>query len=407
MKIHMLTAGMLLTLGLPVHASQQLSWAGWLMQSVEQHPTMQAYNHLQTSSELSALGMAKPLYNPSLNTSIEQEGSDTNFQIGLSSDIDWWDMKATRTELGNLSAQQARVDKTIITNDLLADIMTAQVQTALGEEAYELAKLQVEQDLKVLQLTRDQLSAGEVNRTEVAMAKAVVGQGMVLENERLSEWLGAQQSLRELAGERAQSYTIDHAFWGSSIASTAGVDVIKLPEVQRSRLNWLEAKQEADRQVQANKPVPNLGVGVGKQAGESIISLNVSVPIQWRNDYREVNEAAREAALASEQQLHAKMLSAQEKLRSLRLQFRQTQQRYEQWRDLHENYLSEEITVLQNRYAQGDLSMADYQWQVQQLRAGMQAGLTLKQNYQITFIAYLHTTGRLAAYVLSLNLQEQ
>ncbi|MGY8897517.1 MAG: TolC family protein [Paraglaciecola sp.] len=194
---------------------------------------------------------------------------------------------------------------------------------------------------------------------------------------------------------------------GSSIASTAGVDVIKLPEVQRSRLNWLEAKQEADRQVQANKPVPNLGVGVGKQAGESIISLNVSVPIQWRNDYREVNEAAREAALASEQQLHAKMLSAQEKLRSLRLQFRQTQQRYEQWRDLHENYLSEEITVLQNRYAQGDLSMADYQWQVQQLRAGMQAGLTLKQNYQITFIAYLHATGRLAAYVLSLNLQEQ
>ena len=407
MKHRFLGAGLLLALSTSLCAAESTSWSKWAMQTVRQHPTMQAYTHQMTASEYSAAAMARPLYNPSFDSSLEREGDETNFQVGLSSDIDWWDVKQSRTGLGDLMAQQGRLGVTIITNDLLAELMRAQVQAEMSEQAYEIARLQVRQDLQLLELTRAQLDAGEVSHTEVAMAKAVVGQGMVSENERMQDWLDARQALRALAGEQAMYHPVSEAFWQQAMPGNTPIEVARLPALQQARINWLSAQADADIQLKSNKPVPNIGVGVGRQAGESLVSLNVSLPLQWRNDYSEVNDAAREAALASEQEMHALMRSTKETLDNAALRLNQTKERFLQWQALHEDDLANEVKVLQSRYAQGDLSLSDYQWQVQQLRDGMQAGLTLKGNFQLARIEYLHITARLANHISSLNSQEQ
>ena len=124
-------------------------------------------------------------------------------------------------------------------------------------------------------------------------------------------------------------------------------------------------------------------------------------------DRSEVALAARELALASEERLHAQMRDTREAVRNLAEQLQQTRLRFEQWQALHDNEMTEQVEVLQQRYAQGDLSLADYQWQVQQLRDGMQAGLTLQKNYQQTYVAYLHITAALADVVSSLISREQ
>ena len=286
MKQRTCCAVLLAVLTLPSLASEQ-PWAQWLITTVERHPVMRAYHYDTRAGEYNAAAMAKPIFNPSLDTSVEKEGDETNFQIGLSSNIDWWDVRAAQTELGRLHAEQSTLAVTIATNDLLAQILNAQISVELGRQAYELARMQVEQDLRLLTLTEQQLAAGEINETELAMAKSVVAQGMVAENEQLGEWLNAQKLLRTLAGDQAENVVIDNAFWLGKVAVPTPEQLLALPIVKQARLAWLASTATADQQQVANKPVPTIGFGVGRQAGESLVSLNVSVPIQFRNDYSE------------------------------------------------------------------------------------------------------------------------
>ena len=230
---------------------------------------------------------------------------------------------------------------------------------------------------------------------------------MVAENERLSAWLSAQKTLRTLAGEQAADVTVNQAFFQAQLRAPAPQQLLALPAVKQARLEWLAATASANQQQTANKPVPNVGFGVGRQAGESLLSVNVSVPIQFRNNFNEVALAARELALASEERLHAQLRETREAVRNLAEQLQQTRLRFEQWQALHDNEMTEQVGVLQQRYAQGDLSLADYQWQVQQLRNGMLAGLMLQKNYQQTYVAYLHITAGLADVVSSLISSEQ
>ncbi|PRO74637.1 hypothetical protein C6Y40_05125 [Alteromonas alba] len=406
MKLQLCGAALMTALSFPVLAGEQ-PWANWLMSTVERHPIMQAYQYETSAAKYQAQALNKPIYNPSLDTSVEREGSETNFQIGMSSDIDWWNVREAQSEVGRLQAEQRALTVQIATNDLLAQILNAQIDVQLGQQGYELARLQVEQDLRLLRLTEQQLAAGEVNRTELAMAKSVVAQGMVAENERLSAWLSAQKTLRTLAGEKAADVPVNKEFFQAQPQVPAPQQLLALPGVKQARLEWLAATASAEQQQMANKPVPNVGFGVGRQAGESLFSVSVSVPVQFRNDFSEVALATRELALASEERLHARMRDTREAVRNLAEQLQQTRLRFEQWQALHDNEMTEQVEVLQQRYAQGDLSLADYQWQVQQLRDGMQAGLTLQQNYQQTYVAYLHITAALADVVSSLISPEQ
>lgn len=406
MKSNIFGAALFIALSLPLQAQEQ-SWARWLMTTVEQHPVMQAYQHELSASDYAAAAAAKPLFNPSLETSIEREGDTNNYQVGLSTDIDWWNVQDSQSRVGELFRQQSVLAVTIATNDLLAKIVTAQTNVALGQQAFELARMQVEQDLALLALTEQQLAAGEISNTELAMAKSLVAQGMVTESERLTDWLTARQTLRALAGERAEKMSINGAFWESGLTELTAAQVMDLPVVRQARLEWLTASAQAQQQQTAAKPVPNIGVGVGRQAGESLLSVNLSMPIQWRNNYSEVVNAASERALASEQRFKAQLLNNREAVRNLAERVQQSRQRLVQWQSLHDNEMTEQIAVLQHRYAQGDLSLVDYQWQVQQLRSGKQAELTLQRNFQLTYIAYLQVTAQLAQQVSSFISSEQ
>ena len=405
MQSRILSAVILTALSLPLQATEQ-SWATWLMNTVERHPVMQAYDYEQRAAQFSAAAAAKPLYNPSLDTTLEREGNETNFQVGVSSEIDWWNVSGKLTEAGRLQAEQSRLQVSVATNDLLAEILTAQVAAQVGRQAYQLAQLQVEQDLTLLKLTEEQLAAGEVNRTELAMAKAVVAQGMVAENERLSQWLAARKTLRALAGEQADETVINKAFWQRELVVPASQQLLTLPWIKQARIDWLMAVAQADAQQAATKPVPSLGLGVGRQAGESLVALNLSVPLQWRNDFSEGVSASRELALASEQRLQARLIDTREAVANLAERLQQIRRRYQQWQQLHDNEIAEQVAVLQHRYAQGDLALSDYQWQVQQLRDGLQAGLTLQSQFQLTYIAFLHITATLVQQVSSLSSEQ-
>lgn len=397
----------IVTLAVLAIASQSVharidNWAQWLLMTAEQHPSIQAVKHDLSAAGFNASALSMPLYNPSLDTSVEREGDEVNFQVGLSTSIDWHNVRSAQSALGKLQQQQSELAYRIATNDVLTQIVTAQINVLFARESYDLAKLHVEQNLQLLALARKQLDAGEVSYTDLAIAKSVVAQGIVVENEHLNAWLDAQQKVSALVDGDVSHYAISPAFWRAEINLPSAEQLMLLPVIQQLRLDWLIAAQAADVQRVANKPVPNIGLGLGQMAGEPLMSVNVSVPLQWRNDYGNASQAALERALASEQRLKAALLTTRESVAMRVKQLRQTQLRYEQWQRLHGNEMSVQLTVLRQRYEQGDLALADYQEQVQDLWAGMQAALTIEQNYRLAYIAYLHTNAALAAHVSSL-----
>lgn len=175
-----------------------------------------------------------------------------------------------------------------------------------------------------------------------------------------------------------------------------------LPQSQVARFSWLVAKQQAANERQGNKPVPVIGLGAGKQAGEGLVSLNVSVPLQWRNDFSDANAAANEQALSAEL-MFKNTLQAQKSAVSLAYRNAlQHRQRFQRWQQLSAGQLDQQFSVLQSRYAQGDLSMADYQNQITQLRQGKRAALALETAFKESHLTWLQVTATLPSLLTAM-----
>ena len=383
-------------------ANESADWASMTLGTINENPQLQAQQRAVSANRYGRKAASRPLFNPELQTSLEREGEETNYQIGLSSQIDWWDVKQTRTDVAEAQFSLAEAELSALTNQLLARLVDAQLNGYLARKALALASEQVSRDYAMLSLSERQLAAGEIAQTDVAIAKAILADSLVWEGEASFAVLQAEQTLEQLGAGDMGFPAIPDAVWQDEPALLPVSDIMALPQSQVARFSWLVAKQQAANERQGNKPVPVIGLGAGKQAGEGLVSLNVSVPLQWRNDFSDANAAANEQALSAEL-MFKNTLQAQQSAVSLAYRNAlQHRQRFQRWQQLSAGQLDQQFSVLQSRYAQGDLSMAAYQNQITQLRQGKRAALALEAAFKESHLTWLQVTATLPSLLTAM-----
>ena len=398
MKKYISIFALIVGAGLPVSAAQH-NWAQRVLTSVNAHPVISEATHELESSKYFSQAMAQPIFNPELEVSVEQEGSVTNYQLGISSQLDWWDTSTMLGELGRIEYTVAELDLALIRNELLAEFITAQLEVKIADQALVLASEQVELSLAMLSLAVRQLNAGQANDADVADAKASLANAMVEEIEVQNAAIEAHQVLANMRANNADVDLIPADFWQP-------VPIIRSPEslpaVKQAHLLWLASKQQAQVARYENKSTPSVGIGAGKQDGENIITLNVSMPLQIRNNYADANNGFAAQSMAAEMAMKNVMLSAKNELNATEEKLVQTRKRYQQWKAISNNDFDKQIDTLRGRYTSGDLSMSAYQNQIQQLHEGKRAELALEAAFKQTHIDYLRATAQLPALLNTL-----
>lgn len=375
--------------------SAETNWAAWLLQSINNNAHIQAQQFATQAGSHYASSMAKPIFNPALETEIEQEGDAFNYRIGLASDIDWWDQQGIRTTLGKhrYAIQQFTLQQTL--SEVLSAVIYAQVSLALSEKNYLLATAQVEQDMTLLHLVKAEVAAGEASLTDVAVLNAIMGENIVAENEALAAYLNAQQELDTLLGRHQSIPPISQQFWQTAITMLNNQQIQQLPKLQIAYFEWQQAQQAVKLQLATSKPSPSVAMNIGQQDGTATVAMSVSVPLTFRNNYRDDADEMRQLALAAEQTFRANLQQTQHSLQQQVHQLNALQKRYTLWLSVSGDGFMTQSDTLNNRFASGDLGIADYQGLIQQLRSGMQASIAIEHTFKRSYINYLTTSGQL------------
>ena len=398
MKKYISIFALIVGAGLPVSAAQQ-NWAQRVLTSVNAHPVVNEATLELKSSKYFSQAMAQPLFNPELEASVEQEGSVTNYQVGIASQLDWWDTSSMLGELGRIEYAVAELNLQLMRNELLAEFIMALVDVKIADQALQLASEQVELDLAMLSLATRQLDAGQANDADVANAKASLVNSMVQEIELQNAAIEAHQVLANMRVNGDELQRIPADFWQSVSRVTSSTS---LPAVKQAHLLWLASKQQAQVAQYENKSTPSVGIGVGKQDGENIVTLNVSMPLQIRNNYADANNGYATQSLAAEVAMQNVMQSTNNELSASEQKLTQIRKRYQQWIALSKNDFDQQIETLRGRYTSGDLSMSAYQEQIQQLHEGKRAELELELAFKRAHIDYLRVTAQLPAVLNAL-----
>ncbi|TPV58987.1 TolC family protein [Aestuariibacter sp. GS-14] len=395
----------LLTLSTGAYA-QAKNWAGWLLQTVDTHPSILALKHDARASGYQAAAFNKPLYNPSLDTSLEREGSEINYQIGLSSQLDWHDVQSSQIQAGNFLAEQSQLALEIARSDLLSESLKAQISLTYAERQYEIATKRVNQSIELLNIIGKKVETGEVPEITLAFTKAATAEAMVAESEWLTSWQQAKQDVVTVLGRTGLDTPISDNVWTPTLSLLSPGQVQQLPSLRYAHLSWLIATNEVDVQRTSNKPVPTVGFGVGRQAGEPLLSLSMSVPLNIRNDFIDVTEVAKQRALASEQQLQAEVIAVREAISSTYQQLQLLGERYRIWEQIDSSDFTVQAQVLVDRFSAGDLPFTEFHAQLNELLSGQQAALTLTYQYQLAYINYLHQSAGLVSHISALADEE-
>lgn len=398
-------AACLLTLSTGAYA-QAKNWAGWLLQTVDTHPSILALEHDAKANGYQATAFTKPLYNPSLDTSLEREGSEINYQIGLSSQLDWHDVQSSQIQAGNFLAEQSQLALEIARSDLLSESLKAQISLTYAERQYEIATKRVNQSIELLDIIGKKVETGEVPEITLAFTKAAIAEAMVAESEWLTSWQQAKQDVVTVLGRMGLDTPISDKVWTPTLSLLSPGQIQQLPSLRYAHLSWLIATNEVDVQRTSNKPVPTVGFGVGRQAGEPLLSLSMSVPLNIRNDFNDVTEVAKQRALASEQQLQAEVIAVREAISSTYQQLQLLGERYRIWEQIDSSDFTVQAKVLADRFSAGDLPFTDFHAQLNELLSGQQAALTLTYQYQLAYINYLHQSAGLVAHINALADEE-
>lgn len=380
--------------------AQGQHWRKTLIAQISQHPTLVAQRQIMASKYSQANGLRQALYNPELASSVEKEGDFTNYSLAINQTFDWWDKANVRAKTADFQVKSALQSYRAKWQSITAETLKALVQYASSAKRSELALAQEQGIYILIAQVKERQAVGDLGPLDSQLALYSLGQKysdtakLVAEFEQIK--IMAQQFIPSL---NDQEISIPDQFW-QSLPTVFPLDSVQRhPLVLAQHARWQIAKQNARLVNLDTKAEPTFGVSAGKSAGESTVGLNVSIPLNIRNDYSNEARAASQSALAIESELKALLQAKKYQLKASISTVREYKKRFESWQQLMADEQTSSDMLIAKLWRSGEINTNDYLMSIQQISDGKLAGIDMQEAYQLALIDALTQSGQLIDFI--------
>jgi cobalt-zinc-cadmium efflux system outer membrane protein len=384
---------------LPLLAHAQTSdWNDWLASQIKQHPDVLAAREQWLGSKAGADAAEQPLYNPELSTELERNGEEDNYQVGVQQTIDWWDRRGARQQQAGFmrTAAEAMYRRQLL--DKTAEALSALVEWRSASRAATIAQAQKEHLDTLLKQVEKRQRAGDLGSidaeltflslsqrlAQVAEVEATLQKAEIRVRELLPQWTPAQDGIPE-------------EFWPVTPDSATDQELLQHPAVASARARWQSLKEEAEVTRRAARAEPTVGLNAGRDGGENLVGLSLSIPLNVRNNFSAETRAAEQAALEAEahfQAIYRKQRYIWQAAQAARQSY---EQQYRRWQKLVQGRVENSADLLERQWRSGDLSTTDYLLALNQRAESLLAGIELEKQTRLTLTDVLLQSGRLTA----------
>lgn len=351
----------------PKVTSANVTLQRWLNKNVNNHPSVLAAKAAVDSAGYQLVAADKALYNPDLE--FDAETADTNtIYVGLSQTIDWGDTRGARTEMAGSQRSAAeyafestRREIAVAFLSGLSDYHTSMALKKLAEQGNTLMQ-------RSAKLAKQRFDAGDLNKVEVDLSNLTYAQARFQRADAISQYARATQNLVALTGGVNNNWPSLLSDFPDPEAQLQKIDktVQQLPQM-RVILSRVKAAQ-ANIKVQAGQGTvnPTLAFRAGREEESPLLGLNLSIPLQVRNNFQAEVDAANAEMIKAERE----SLDAYRKLKS-RLEiaivsYQLSREAWLAWQESGADTLSEQIILLERLWRAGEINTTDYLIQLNQ-----------------------------------------
>jgi outer membrane protein TolC len=371
-------------------------WIKYIEKQLQTHPEIISAKQKLAGQFHLADGLEKAIYNPELSTEYEKEGPENNFTVGINQSIDRSDKRKSRSQQAVFLRAQARENYHILMQDKIAQALTALVNYQSILKKSKLTLKQENQLEKLIELVQEKTRSGDMGQLDAELAYLTLSQKFAQTASIQAQKQKARSKLTEILPEW-QSENLDEStpilFPYDETEAEQVVD--DHPLVKMAKAKWEVAEIKTELAQKNKKADPTVGVNVGKVDNDNLVSLNFSMPLNFRNDFSEEYKAAREQALAAESAyLNAKRSQYFEIIGSQKA-VREYKKRFQKWQKLMQGRDKDSELLLEKQWKIGDIGTSDYFLTLQQRTDGLLSGITLEQDYKTAVIQLLLDTAQL------------
>ena len=348
----------------------------WLNKSVDEHPSVHAAEAAVDSAGYQLVAADKALYNPELELDAETAETDSA-SIGLSQTIDWGDTRGARTEMAGsqksaasfgLESTRWQIAEAFLSG--LADYHTSQALKELAEQGNTLMQ-------RSAKLAKQRFDAGDLNKVEVDLANLTYAQARFKRADAISRQAKATQNLISLSGNVDTNWPqLSSALSDLEMPSPVLDEVTKAQQIEKTvqQLPQMRAILSRVKSAQANVKVqsgqgsvnPTIAFRAGKEEQDTLLGLNLSIPLQVRNNFQAEVDAANAEMIQAESESIAAYRELKSRLEIAVVSYSLSREAWLAWQQSGADTLSEQIKLLERLWKAGELNTTDYLIQLNQ-----------------------------------------
>ena len=376
----------------------------WLSMQVNKHPDIIAAKEEMNAAFSNAEGNKQPLYNPELETGYEREGDGNNYSIGVSQTIDWWDKRETKEQQANFSLTQASKHFDFLVQEKTAQALQALVTWQAAKKQAVIAQEQEKQLETLLDIVKDRQKAGDLGQVDAELTFLSLSQMLNVTAKVQVQLKQAEAQTKELL----RDWTPD-----KEVIPAQGLTITNYqlspqwleqhPLVLAAKAQWQITRSDAQLALLETKADPTIGFNAGKNDRENVLGVTFSMPLNIRNNYSAQARAANQQAIAAEANFRSVMRKQRFAIQSSTDTLITYQKNYQRWQQLMDGRGKRSGDLLQKQWQSGDVSTTEYLLALQQRAEGLNAGIELQSQFQLSQIDWLLQVGQIKAATLQLS----
>ncbi|MBW8190926.1 TolC family protein [Neiella marina] len=379
-------------------------WNSWLATQINQHPDVLEAKERWQGVNANAEAMGQPIYNPALSVGADRNGDENNYVVGLEQTIDLWDRRSVNTkQAAYLKTAAMHMYKQQVLNKT-AEVVAALVEWKTASQAADIAQSQKVQLTSLLQLVDAQQKTGDIGAVDAQLTLLSLSQQIAQVADIEANLVRAEVQLQELLPEWSQSRGgLPDDFWPSSIVEATDENLSQYPLVASSEAMWRSKIEHAESVRRAAKPDPTFGINAGRDGGDSLVGLTVSVPLHVRNNFDAESREAQSLELEAEAQWIATFRKQRVNWRAARSSWQRYEYHLNSWQSLLGNRVNNSEQLLERQWKSGDLSTPNYLLALNQRTESLLAGIELEKQALLALTEALYQSGQLATLIQPMN----
>lgn len=383
------------------HTESQTALTTFVRAVVDANPQVNAARAALDASVALEGAAGRPLYNPELELEVEDADSETR-AIGISQTLDWGGKRRARTAVAESETRSIEADFLAVRWQVASDLLSALASYQTESDRRALASVRAGTMQDFAELAEQRFDAGDISQIELDLAVLAFTDARIKQATASANVAEAKQSVMSLAigSPPAQWPAIQTELSAISVAPSEASDlVMSLPHVQAAQLRVAAAAARVALRESERRLDPTLTLRGGTEDDETLVGLNVTIPLPIRNRYTyEVTAASAERRQAQQdasnisRQAYARFQGAQER-------YQLSRTAWDDWQRTGGVSLQRQTDLLWRLWEAGELSTTEFLVQLQQTLDTRESALELRAALWRAWFEWLTASGQIESWL--------